>query len=98
MSLHYDFGHPCSVEWFVFLASLLFTFAYKTWKGSNTVAVCSRKVCSLEAGASDSENRMWREEVRGGVSIVPRVMADKSHDVWSVAGDDKEKRYEDVWQ
>ena len=29
---------------------------------------------------------------------MPRVMADKSHDVWSVSGDDKEKRYEDVWQ
>lgn len=82
----------------MFAASLLFTFAYKTWKGSSTVAVCSRKVCTLEAEASDSENSIWREEVRGGVSIVPRVMADKSHDVWSVAGDDKEKRYEDVWQ
>jgi len=98
MSLQYDFGHPCSVEQIVFSASLLFTFAYKTWEGTNTVAVCSRKVCTLEAEASDSENSIRREEVRGGVPIVPRVMADKSHDVWSVAGDDKEKRYEDVWQ
>jgi hypothetical protein len=78
----------------MFWASLLFTSSYKTWKGSSTLAVWSRKVCTLEAEASDSENSIWREEVRGGVSIVPRVMADKSHDVWSVAGDDKEKRYQ----
>jgi hypothetical protein len=50
----------------------------------------------LKAEASDSEKSIWREEACGGVSIVPRVMADKSHDVWTVAGDDKEKRYQDV--
>jgi hypothetical protein len=57
---------------------------------------CSGKFCTLNTEASDSENNIWREEVRGGVSIVPRVMADKSHDVWAVAGADKEKRYQDV--
>lgn len=32
------------------------------------------------------------------VSIVPRVMAGKSRDVWAEEGDDNEKRYQDVWQ
>lgn len=71
----------------------MFHFCLKHGGGSS-----SKRFCALEPEASDSENSIWREEVLGGASIVPRVMAGKSRDVWTEEGDDNGKRYQDVWQ
>jgi hypothetical protein len=76
----------------------LLQFSLKHESTSSTFVGCSKKFCTLGPEASDSEKSIWREEVLGGVSIVPRVMAGKSHDVLAEEGDDNEERYQDVWQ